>query len=639
MADNEPDDYFDDDLEPSDDAVKCLPLALLESVVGAKGIQEISTRNGFCLVVQAPSVDWVTPIYKAIKRLGDWDYYVNKSSMKRSRSDDDTSERMVEALAGGGRVFGVSQQPAELLPSAMLTAADKTIVLPPIPPQAISKAIKAVTGNLPVEVPPTLGRGLTFDEIVSCIRRNATAAECVDRLRRAADSKVSAVTSSEDVPPIQSLHGMGPAKTWALELVDDLEAWRRGEISFGEISSASCIIAGPPGVGKTALLRSLSKSTGLPLVATSVGEWFASSPGYLDSIIKKIDETFSAAKAVAPAIVFLDELDAVPSRATISPRGADWWLPVITHLLTTLDGAVSGKTDKLVVVGATNHPERLDRALTRAGRFSRILEVGPPDEEALAGILRQHLGKDLANVDLREAARLAAGSTGAVVVEWVRAARRRARIAKRSMSMADLLEVIAPPDVRTPELVWRIAVHESGHAVAAYASGLGRVNAVSIVQGSTFGGYTMVEHDGKAPTRREMERMVVQLLSGRAAEEVILGEAGTGSGGGPQSDLAVATRSIGLLHLGTGLGSHLVYQANLEEVPMVLATNPDVRMEVEKDLRRLYARAVALVRENRVRVEALATDLVKQRHVGTERFLHIMGESSTALGGKETANG
>ena len=633
-------DYADIGVEPLGDAVRSLPLALLESVVGTQGIREISDRKGYCLVVQAPGPDWVVQIYKAVKRLGDWDYFIQRNAVKRFRQDDDTSEKVVEALATGGRVFGVSHQPAELLPAAMLSAADKVVVLPAISGDVISKVIKAVTGNLPIEVPADLGRGLNFDEIVSCIRRGSTAAECVDRLRRASRAKKPIDFSGDDIPHVADLHGMGPAKSWALELIDDLEAWRRGEIKFGDISSASCVIAGPPGVGKTALMRSLAKSTGLPLIATSVGEWFASSPGYLDSIVKKIDETFAAARSVSPAIIFLDELDSVPSRAKISPRGADWWLPVITHLLTTLDGAVSGKTEKLIVVGATNHPEALDSALTRPGRFSRILEVGAPDEEALAGILRQHLGEDLVGEDLANAARLANGGTGATVVEWVRAARRRARIAQRPMLMADLLAVIAPAEDRAPDLVWRIAVHESGHAVAAHTTGLGRVSAVSIVPNGAIGGYTEIEHDGRAPTRAEMERMVVQTLAGRAAEEVIFsGEVGTGSGGGPQSDLASATRAIGLLHLGTGLGSSLIYRASRDEVPLALAAHPDIAREVEKELQRLYARAVGLMRDNRERIEALAEELVERRHVGTDRFLEIMGQNPPRDIQRETGNG
>ena len=616
-------DEDEDELDEGADAITYLPDALLESVLGPQGISEIATREAFCLVVQAPSADWVAPISKSIRRMGDWSYHCSKVVIKRAKPED-TSDRLIEAMTSGGRVFGVSQRPVELLPTALLTAADKTVVVPAPSPELISKVIKAVTGDLPIDVPPTLGRGLDFEELAGCIRRNSTAAECIDRLRRAAASKGGADVFGDDVPPVSELSGMGPAKEWAEELVADIDAWRRGEISFREIGSAAAVIAGPPGVGKTALMRSLAKSTGLPLIATSVGEWFATSPGYLDSIVKKIDEAFSSARAVAPAIIFLDELDAVPSRKTISPRGADWWLPVITHLLTTLDGAVSGKTEQLVVVAATNHPEKIDPALLRPGRFSRVVEVVAPDAKGMAGILRQHLGKDLDGEDLTGAARLASGATGARAVDWVRAARRIARLAKRPMVLGDLVSLIAPPDERHPDLIWRTAVHESGHAVAAMLLAVGTVEGISIVQSASIGGYTLVANDGHFATRHELENLVVQVLSGRAAEEVILGNASAGAGGAPHSDLARATRTVGLLHLGTGLGADLIYRAGPEEVPMVLAANPDLANEVETELRSLYRRAMDLLASEKALIEKVAQALLESRHLSGDQFMEVV---------------
>lgn len=605
------------------DAISYLPDALLESVLGPLGINELETREAFCLVVQAPSADWVGPLYKSVRRMGRWSFHCSKSIVKRGKPDE-IPERLIEAMTSGGRVFGISQRPAELLPPALVTNADKTVVVPVPSPELICKVIRAVTGDLPIDVPSTLGRGLDFEEMAGCIRKGSTAAECVDRLRRASASKARADTFGDGVPGVEELSGMGAAKDWAMELVVDIESWRRGEIAFHEIGSAAAVIAGPPGVGKTALMRSLSKSTQLPLIVTSVGEWFSTSPGYLDSIIKKIDEVFSSARSVAPAIIFLDELDSVPSRKTISPRGADWWLPVITHLLTTLDTAVSGRSDQLIVVAATNHPERLDPALVRPGRFSRIIDVGTPDEEGMKGILRQHLGADLEGQDLAGAARLAAGATGAKAVDWVREARRTARLAKRPMLLVDLLDVIAPPDDRPYELVWRTAVHEAGHAVVAWLLSVGEVLAVSIVASDSIGGYNRLGPGNHFPTRLDLENLTVQILAGRAAEQVILGVAGTGSGGAAFSDLARATRTIGLLHLGTGLGTDLIYRAGPDEVSMVLGSNPRLAGEVESELRLLYARAVELVDGAKILIEMVARSLVERRHLSAEEFMEIV---------------
>jgi ATP-dependent Zn protease len=320
----------------------------------------------------------------------------------------------------------------------------------------------------------------------------------------------------------------------------------------------------------------------------------------------------------------------------LDSRNRDYWLPVIAHMLTTLDGAISGQTKDLIIVAATNHPEALDPALCRPGRLSRVIHIGLPDEAALAGILRQHLGTDLAGIDLTVAARLAHGCTGADVTGYVKAARAAARAAKRAMGLGDLLDAIAPPDQRAPEHLHRIAVHEAGHAVVAHALQLGQVKSISIVSRGIVGGFCHVENDGYAPTRAILEAYVVQVLGGRAAEEVVLGEAGTGAGGHESSDLAAATRDVALLRLGLGLGDQLLYRGSGEDVGRVMALDPAVSSAVEADLRRLYSRALDIVRDHRPLVAAIADELLARRHVGGERFLEIV-ESGPGLGGR--ANG
>src|SRR5690606_1407279 len=137
---------------------------------------------------------------------------------------------------------------------------------------------------------------------------------------------------------------------------------------------------------KTTFAKSLAKSTGLPLTATSVGEWFSNSAGHLDSVIKEVDRIFQSALSAAPSILFLDEIDAIPDRRTLDARGRDWWLPVVTHILTKLDGVTSGGVGNLIVMGATNHPERIDPALIRPGRLSKVIEIGLPSPDDLKGI-------------------------------------------------------------------------------------------------------------------------------------------------------------------------------------------------------------------------------------------------------------
>lgn len=648
MADND-DEYIDDcdddiDLETVSEpgtvaAHILLPAALLKEHFNVLGLAEIRTRECFCLVIEAPAPDWVQPLIRCIRSFSDWDFahQVNVAPKRPPSNDDVTPQNMMKALSSGGRCLGVSHD-LKLLPEGLLAAADMVEVLPFPSKKIIAAVISEVCGRGPVDLIEADFNQLSFGEIVSCIRRGSSPAECVDRMRRAMACKNVADAAVDQAPPIEALHGYGAAQEWALELVQDLEAWRRGEIPF-EAASAHVVLASPPGMGKTTFMRSLARSTGLPLFATTVGEWFSNSPGYLDSVIKQIDAVFTAARDAAPAIVFLDEVDAVPNRATLSPRGADWWLPVITHLLTTLDGAVSGKTKNLVIVGATNHPEKLDPALIRPGRLSRVIHIELPDEEALVGIFRQHLNGDLEGEDLSHVASFALGATGAVVVEYVKNARRRARAAKRPMLLNDLEAAVTPDETRSADLVRHIAIHEAGHAALAHATGYGRILGISIVQSGDTGGFVSIDNDGRLPTKSHLEKAIIHRLGGRAAEQAILGVVGSGSGGSGYSDLAVATRQVALMHLSLGMGDTLAYRGDEAGVDHLMSFDPKTNGVVEAELQRLYVEAVALAKQNADLIEAVAEELIARRHIGPSGFLEIVDRVNGARQRKESNNG
>jgi ATP-dependent Zn protease len=601
-----------------------LPLALLQHTIGMDGVKQLHDTENFCAIVVTPSPDWTLPLMHLLKPW-EWDFVQARVTPLRPSqiSDDTSSVRTMDALAMRGRVLGIGHDPERLLPSSMRTAADLVVRLPPPNGDVIGAVIRRMFGRTLKSIPNDIAVGLEFDEIVACLRPGTSPTQCLERLNKAVASKRSSSPITQGVPNIQDLHGYGAAKEWALNLIEDLEAWRRGEIGFDAID-ANVVLASLPGLGKTTFARSLAHTTGLPLIATTVGKWFSESPGYLDSIVKQIDKVFAEAKAAAPCIVFLDEIDAVPNRATISPRGADWWLPVITHLLDKLDGAVNDTTDRLIIVGATNHPEKLDTALVRPGRLDRIIHIAPPTAEDMQGILRQHLGTDLGGEDLTQAGQLAAGASGAMAVSWVKTARRTARSAKRLMQMADLIAAIAPADIRTEAMIEGTALHEAGHAVVAEVLGIGEVESVSIVIRDDRGGSTMLKFDGFLPTRQAVENLTMQLLAGRAAEEVFLGEPGTGSGGGADSDLARATRYVGMLHVGEGLGETLSFRGESKDIPAVLARDPRLAAIVEAHLQKLYRRTLDMMEANRHRVRAVADELIRTRHIGREQFKAVL---------------
>jgi cell division protease FtsH len=618
------------------DALYLFPQLMLELALGKSGRARLSDTDSFCLVIETRTDDWVDPISNYLRRQGTWDKVVDKTADQARRRDDVTGPHVLRILAKGGRVAGIASR-FGYLPESMVTAADITVELPQITTKIIETAIRRMTRRR-VKVSPEVAR-LSFSDLVACMRAGDSAAAILARLERAAASVKSITPIGDNVPHIRDLHGYGAAKTWGLELIEDVEAWRRGEIEFSAIASRNCVLWSAPGLGKSTYAKSLAKSLGMPLIATSVGQWFASGPGHLDSVIKQIDQVFGAAAAAAPACLLLDELDGVPDRARLSGHNSDWWVPVITHLLTTLDSAVSGVADKVIVIGATNHGDRLDSALLRPGRLDRLIHIGPPDAEALAGILRQHLGADLAGEDLSDAANLAFGATGAHVVAWVRSARRTARNAGRPMQMSDLVDVIAPRDERGAELMQRIAVHEAGHAVACHALGLGKVLSVSIIAQGNSGGVTVTDFDGHMPTLPLLEEVVQQMLAGRAAEEVLLGQPGTGAGGSAGSDLARATRTLGLKHFGTGLGEDMSFRADADGVPGLLAANGPAARAVEVDLRRLYGLALEMIRTNATLVRAVAEALLARRHLGPAGFLEIVERSRTHAQWKEPSHG
>ncbi len=622
----------DDDV-PS--ATRALAEELLMRAIGDNGITEIAERQGFCLVVATGSDGLVTPTERLLDGMGDWDFTVARVAEKKRKDDDFTRRSVVGSLTEGGRVLGIAAR-FDALPDVVLSAADRHVELPAISSDIVAAVIKKMTGTT-VAVPPSVSR-LGFDEIVLCLRRGDSAEDCLARLERVAKSARRITPIPDDTPPIEALHGYGDAKVWAIELVADLEAWRKGKIEFAGIDRA-VVMASPPGLGKSTFVRSLSRSAGLPLVATSVGAWFSESTGHLGAVIQEIDRVFRMASAAAPAVLFLDEIDAVPSRATLDSRNSDWWIPVVGHLLTLLDSAVSGATDQLIVIGATNHPEKLDPALVRPGRLNRVIHIGLPDAAALEGILRQHLGTDLAGEDLTEAAMLAVGGTGANAVAWVRRARRTARAAERSMVVADLVAAIAPADSRPSSVVERIAVHEAGHAAIAHLLGTGQVRFVSIVQRGNAGGATAVDPGDGITMRGDVERAVMQSLGGRAAEQVLLGEPGTGAGGINDSDLANATRLLGLLHLGLGFGETMSFRGDAEAVFSILAIDARAAAAVEGDLQRLYSSTLDLVRGNADLVRAVADALLARRHLDADAFLDVVARHRTGAQQKEQFNG
>jgi hypothetical protein len=190
---------------------------------------------------------------------------------------------------------------------------------------------------------------------------------------------------------VETLSGYGKAKTWALDLKADLADYRAGSLAWSDMST-KLLLYGPPGTGKTTFARALCNSLQVPLVVTSVSTWLQG--GHLNDVIDKMAKTFAEARAMAPSILFIDEIDGIGKRQPAEQEYADYWNTMVNKALELLDGAV--KSEGLVIVGATNRPEQIDDAIKRSGRLETHIEIPMPDVAALAEIFACHLGDDVA---------------------------------------------------------------------------------------------------------------------------------------------------------------------------------------------------------------------------------------------------
>ena len=212
---------------------------------------------------------------------------------------------------------------------------------------------------------------------------------------------------------VEALAGYGEATDWALALKSDLELWKAGRLEWSEMSTR-LLLAGPPGTGKTTFARALANTLQLRLYATSVGTWLE--PSHLGDVLARMAAAFAEAEANAPCILFVDEIDGIGRRGAGARDYDDYWISVVNRALELLDGAV--KSQGVIILGATNHPEAIDRALLRSGRLETRIDIPLPDVDALVAILRHHLKEDVAAVvESAQAAlpeRVASGGTDPV---------------------------------------------------------------------------------------------------------------------------------------------------------------------------------------------------------------------------------
>lgn len=323
------------------------------------------------------------------------------------------------------------------------------------------------------------------------------------------------------------------------------------------------LLYGPPGTGKTLLARAIAGEAGVPFYSMAGSDFVEMFVGLGAS---RVRDLFDEAKKNAPAIIFIDEIDAVGrKRGSGMGGGHDEREQTLNQLLVEMDGF--GANEGVIMIAATNRPDILDPALMRPGRFDRQVTVGYPDVKGREEILRVHAkGKPLApDVNLETIAKSTAGFTGADLENLLNeAALLAARKERRAITMAEIEEATIKVVVGT-EKKSRImsdkekkltAYHEAGHAVATYyCDSQDPVHQISIIPRGMAGGYTMhlPTEDKSYKSRNEMKEELIVLLGGRVAEALVLDDISTGA----SNDIERATKIVRAMVTKYGMSERL----------------------------------------------------------------------------------
>ncbi|KQO67638.1 hypothetical protein ASF22_20065 [Methylobacterium sp. Leaf87] len=453
---------------PHRTAAETLGRHLLETVMTTAQVRRFRHEPRLRVVIEAPTPAWVEPLRSAAAAMAAWQVAVGMDGTPiPSRETSAAEGAIAQALGAGCRIVAVSHAPWRHLPPSLVAGADMIIRTGHPTPAVIRKAIRDATGVAPGTTSARLGDRLDFFDLASAIRAGSDLSTCLRKLGSATANRAVADRFPSGAADLASLHGYGDGATWALRLVADIDAWRRGDGAAFPGPDRHAVLAGPNGTGKSSLAAGIAASAGLPLVATSVTNWFAGGTSFPDGVLRRAQAAFARATDAAPAIVLLDGIDAIPEAGQVGAQDADDREAIFSAVTRFLDAIASGEpsSPKLAVIATASLANALDPALVRLCRLTRIIEITMPDDEAIPAIFRQHLGSDLDGIDLGEVTALSSGSTGATIAGWVRAARRRARIARRDMTVGDLVEEASAPENRSPGSLLRAEVRETFRAV------------------------------------------------------------------------------------------------------------------------------------------------------------------------------
>jgi cell division protease FtsH len=477
---------------------------------------------------------------------------------------------------------------------------------------------------------------LGFILLMNLMNRMAGGAGAQDKLSRFGEAKVS--TPGEKKVTFQDVAGADEEKEELREIVEFLREPQK-YLDLGAHIPKGVLLVGPPGTGKTLLAKAVAGEAGVQFLSISGSDFVEM---YVGVGASRVRDLFQQAKKSAPAIIFIDEIDAVGrQRGSGLGGGHDEREQTLNQLLVEMDGF--GSNEGVVVLAATNRVDILDPALLRPGRFDRQVYVGLPDIKGREEILQVHAkNKPLAeDVDLRQIARGTAGFTGADLENLLNeAALLAGRSSESFITMKDLQEsiikVIAGPEKHSrviPERERRLtAYHEAGHAVVMHAlPDLDPVHQITIVPRGEAGGMTIYlpDEDRSYLSRSYMLDRIAGLLGGRAAEQLVLGDISTGASNDISRATQLARKMVGTYGMSEQLGN-VAFDAGHDEVfigKSMAQTRPyseKTAAEMDGEIRRImddaYARCTAILEQYRPQLVEVAEYLLANETMTAEEF-------------------
>ncbi len=398
------------------------------------------------------------------------------------------------------------------------------------------------------------------------------------------------------------------------------------------------LLVGPPGTGKTLLAKATAGEAGVPFFESSGSEFVEMFVGVGAA---RVRDLFEQARGSAPAIVFIDEIDAIGQSRGAGLQlsgGNDEREQTLNQLLAEIDGFRTDMAKPVIIMAATNRPEVLDKALLRAGRFDRTVEVGNPDLVGRMQILRIHSrGVKLArDFDIERAARITPGFSGADLANAINeAALLAARRGAASVGIKDfeaaMERVIAGLEkksrVMNPEERRTVAYHEAGHALVAallpHADPVAKISIIPRARGAL--GYTlqMPTEDRYVLTKDELADRIAVMLGGRAAEVTVFGTISTGASDDIQKATELARRMVTEFGMSESLGSVRYTGQQMQYLGGVVQDggqlSPHTQELIDTEVRNLvtgqYDRGLAVLAEHSGALEVLARELLQQETV------------------------